>query len=79
MKFYINGFTVEAETEEEAQIVANELEKEEDRQVYEMIEERLKNDDGTRYTFEEVMRINGITDEDLTEVNEKNKNDNVIL
>lgn len=29
MKFYINGFTVEADSEQEAQIVGDELEKEE--------------------------------------------------
>jgi hypothetical protein len=29
MKYYINGFAIEADSEQDAQIIANELEKEE--------------------------------------------------
>lgn len=57
MKYYINGFTIEADTEEDAKIVADELEKEEDRQILELVEERLKNNNGIRYTLEEVKEM----------------------
>jgi tRNA A22 N-methylase len=53
MRYYIHGFTIEADSEQEAQIVADELVKE-DKQIYEIIEERDKNDNGIRHSWEEV-------------------------
>ena len=40
-------------------------EDDEDADLIKMVEERIKNDNGVRYTWEEVKRDLGITDEDL--------------
>ena len=43
-------------------------EDEEDADLIRLVEERLKNDNGVRYTWEEMLKMTGVTQEELDEM-----------